>query len=646
MQHTSLWKAVGLVALLQIVIEVRAESTEVTYLKACEVCVCGPGPNSKPKELVKCHDSPNQLKIVSLPDFVRGIEIINARHGVEFMRGAIRVRDNFKVVVDNSSLVDFHAKSTTILTKQGQVTFALRQIKHLRLRSRAVSSSSGSFELQVEQSGLIDIEGQAFDVINKVKVDKVQKLNLAAAALKPNAQSLKDQPFTQIWLEEIASIPILSMEVFSSAHSIVFVSCQIDEIDSSAFSGNSVFNITFHSCSIDRIHTSAFPDKALLQNLAFVKSRLRSISEKSVASAISSLTISACNVSSISSEAFDTMVAKVNITDCTFKTLVSKSFVFRSWDEVILSSNNLQFIDDDALFGITEPNSPSLFTFASNQIQSANRNGLRLNPLTKMNKTTDNSFAKACECDLDKWIMVVSGETNFKNPSSWSIALLNTSYCEVPQFASTCFSSKQVYLRDYAEQMCSIMASNQDCSYVNPWEIIQDQIQINTNKGILLIVLIFALASTLVIGILTLCRWIVYTIQARKFYNNDDNWNFTKIEEQQKLKENIIEEEVIEEAIELEESSPSSSNEHYEALGNATSSIEKENEPLLEVKLPEHASEGKPPTQTTFYDEMICLLQEKLEDPENYSTVVDDKDLSGNNATLYMDPLNLNKNKS
>ena len=41
-------------------------------------------------------------------------------------------------------------------------------------------------------------------------------------------------------------------------------------------------------------------------------------------------------------------------------------------------------------------------------------------------------------------------------------------------------------------------------------------------------------------------------------------------------------------------------------------------------------------------DEMICLLQEKLEDPENYATVVDDKEMT-NNATLYMDPTNLNK---
>ena len=138
---------------------------------------------------------------------------------------------------------------------------------------------------------------------------------------------------------------------------------------------------------------------------------------------------------------------------------------------------------------------------------------------------------------------------------------------------------------------------------------------------------------------------------------NDADWNFTKIEERQNLKENDV---IQEEAIELEESP--SPTQHYESLAltanteitsndtpdpnNTTDKNNKEteeSEPLLGVKLPEHASSGKPPTQTTFYDEMICLLQEKLEDPNNYATVVDDKEEEQmtNNATLYMDPMNV-----
>ena len=72
-------------------------------------------------------------------------------------------------------------------------------------------------------------------------------------------------------------------------------------------------------------------------------------------------------------------------------------------------------------------------------------------------------------------------------------------------------------------------------------------------------------SSTLWIGIIGYAwgffyfRWIVYTIQARKFHAKAE-WSFTKIEEQQKLKENDVTEE---EAIELQETP---SPQHYESL--------------------------------------------------------------------------------
>lgn len=246
--------------------------------------------------------------------------------------------------------------------------------------------------------------------------------------------------------------------------------------------------------------------------------------------------------------------------------------------------------------------------------------------------------------------MDVSGETDFKNPSKWTVALLNTSLCQVPSYAQGCFDRSKVLVSDYSFKMCSMMAST-DCSYESPWEILKEHIELNIDKGILLVVLMFVLCSTLIVGIFTLFRWIIYTIQVRKFDHHKDNWSFTKIEEQQKLKENDL----IEEAIELEDSP--SPTQHYESLAltantevNTPPDLKPKNngeaidekEPLLMAKLPEVATEGAPPVQTTFYDEMICLLQEKLEDPENYATVADDKEMT-NNATLYMDPTNLNK---
>ena len=443
MAFYSLLKAFAAFLSLQIVSGSQNETLEVTYSSACEVCVCGPGPNLQPKELVKCHQIKNLIKIVSLPDFVKGVEIIDAQNGVIFSRGAIRVRDKFNVFLDKVKNVEFQEKSTTIIDSQGKVQFKLNAIHHMKLRSRAVSSASGSFELEVANCGIVDIEGQAFDVITQVQMENLDILNLAPAAFKPNVQLFMQQPFTQFALTNIKSIPILSMEVFSSAHSIKFKLCHIDEIESTAFSGVSVYNVTFDSTTIDKIHTSAFHDRAVLQNLAFVNCSLKSVSEKAIKSGISSLKIVDTEFFGIGNRAFDTAVANVDISHCIFKTLSEKAFYFSSWNQVKFDANIFKFLDQNAFSGISEPNNPSTFYFTANQIHRTNRNGLKLafNKSAK-NITKNNIFYKDCECDLDKWLMIVSGETDLKNPSEWSILLLNSSLCQVPNFAKGCFEDQ------------------------------------------------------------------------------------------------------------------------------------------------------------------------------------------------------------
>ena len=112
MAKFSLWKAILALGYVQIVFGNPETTIEVTSSNACEICVCSPGPTLQPKEIVKCKNSKSLIKVFSLPNFVRGIEIINIEFGVVFMRGAIRVRNNFDVLVEKVKSVDFQEKST------------------------------------------------------------------------------------------------------------------------------------------------------------------------------------------------------------------------------------------------------------------------------------------------------------------------------------------------------------------------------------------------------------------------------------------------------------------------------------------------------------------------------------------------------
>ena len=73
------------------------------------------------------------------------------------------------------------------------------------------------------------------------------------------------------------------------------------------------------------------------------------------------------------------------------------------------------------------------------------------------NITKNNVFHRDCECDFDRWLMVVTGETDFVNPSDWSIVMLNSSLCQVPLFAKGCFSKAEVQLSKYDMKMCSMI---------------------------------------------------------------------------------------------------------------------------------------------------------------------------------------------
>jgi hypothetical protein len=50
---------------------------------------------------------------------------------------------------------------------------------------------------------------------------------------------------------------------------------------------------------------------------------------------------------------------------------------------------------------------------------------------------------------------------------------------------------------------------------MTPWELFRQHIEVTTNRGILLLLLLFALACSLGVAFLTLIRWIVFPIKEK-----------------------------------------------------------------------------------------------------------------------------------
>ena len=80
---------------------------------------------------------------------------------------------------------------------------------------------------------------------------------------------------------------------------------------------------------------------------------------------------------------------------------------------------------------------------------------LKMNLENFINKAL--TYFRDCEYEFDRWMMVVTGETDFVNPSDWTVDILNSSFCHVPLFAKGCFSKTEVRLRKYDMKMCSLI---------------------------------------------------------------------------------------------------------------------------------------------------------------------------------------------
>ena len=718
---------------------------ELTTLSACSNgCQCQAGEYAN--DVVVCEGGINgdstEIDVLSLPSFVNAVRLSNASQ-VTFRRGAIRITEGrrFYILINNVKRAQMDEKSLTLASGSSKLQLEISLAEDLQLKERFVSAKSGTVEASMSKVDTISIEAQAFDVLDKISLDNVGILHLEQLSFKPNVPPLLQQPAFIAEFTNIRSIASIPSDSFPSAARIVFNNCNISDLETNAFSGNLMTNVTFNNTSIDRLHTHAFPGKSLIAKLELSSCVLSSVSPKAVASAISLLDIKFSQITSISQEAFNCPhVAKVIIYKNVFSTISSQTFVFESWSNLIIESNQFKFVESGAFSKISASHPNVKFTFKGNHIHYANQNALTLEllPINITSDVTGNVFHKECECDFQTWLDKVCSGGGLQNPLTLDFAeiIQNTSSCAVPSFAVDCFEDKKyVPINLYSKMSCE---NDYNGNYIDStcmksistvWDDFQEQIEVTTNKGILLIVLLFVLASSFVVGILTLLRWMVYSFQMRgKYADNDEEWNFTKVEERlipcgsddgmnnspssfngsltqhyeslpltttevmlestpsstptkTKVDEPGRNGETINRESQSHESSHKSThnrvtdaerkNDHdlTEELLQQTSptskwrtlEIKKDPEPQISKNLGsnkvspssrsnednEKASNSTNPTlpKQSFFDEMINLLTEKLDDPGNYGTVLDTKNDSSEatQQTLYQDPVSLQK---
>ncbi len=626
-----------------------------------------------------------EVNFVDVPDSVTDLEVRGAGK-VTFQSSSLRVRTSgSRVTVKNCSALLIQQEAVNFVDPSARLLLVVDNVDSATFETRSISARAGDFRLEVSSVQDLSVSGQAFEVLKKVNVRNVTSLSLKPGAFKPAV--IGEMLDLEIRLSDVWNVNSLPKGVFTSSKSIVVSNSRIRGVMASAFSGIQMMSVRFVNTSIDRLHTSAFPDKTFIGSLAFENCSVTSMSERAVESGISDLAVVGTAIDSLSKEAFKCQVAKVAIRGNVFKTLKKRALVLQSWDELSIAGNRIDFMDSDSLMGISDPieDRDASCAFTANKISYANRNALRLN-LTLEEASVDlsgNVFEEECSCEAKHWLDIVTGalDDGAVDAMAVSTMMFNRSLCKIKDSARACFNGEDLTtFVDYDQRMCSESDASEDgaqrkeCREITQlevvWESVQGQIDVGTNKGILTVILLAAVFFSLIVSICTLIRWIAFTVQERVRQKCDDEWNFTKIEKRE------VEEEECDDNFRTPspgetshyESLPLTKEDETQSVQTARSDVAAATLTVGDRKVEVHTSgesEMSPPSSSsaaasprataagkeegigeppkmTFYDEMIDLLKEKLEDPENYATVAD---VSGQGKPqqqeLYQDPFNV-----
>lgn len=676
----------------------------------------------------------------------------SAESGLPSSGGPSPALQHFRIRVRGCGFVEFKAKSVTLLGSNPRLDLEVGGCGEVTLRRRMVSADRGSVNVTVsggpspataetssassDRAGTLTVEGQAFDVLSRVLVEGLATLNLSPLAFKPNLPPVdpeqQHQPGLRVRLVRLGSVPALPTDTFPSAAEVSVADCNVGDVEADAFSGFLMGQVSFARTAIDRIHGRAFPDKTLFDSLVFEGCLLSSVAERAVSSAVSNLELAGNRILSISRNAFYSPAAgTVVIANNTFATLSSDSFAFKAWNRFRFEGNDLKFVEGRAFAGVIlddvdgggqgqEPG--ATLTFRDNRVHYANQEALAHSlPASVTSDFSGNLFLKACGCDFPAWLAAVaspvldheSGREDFLDVAGM---IMNTSFCSLGSgLALDCFGSPKALIAAYVEMFCPgdppqevrttswgggcptglVLGDGGPVSTSTGggafWGVLQRRLEVETNRGILLVVLTFVLCASVLVGICTLVRWLVFLASASSKDERGrmmDDWNFTKVEERLMIPSSHEGSDDEDEnkgsgSPEASGSSRGRGQRRHQSLALTTTEVLIESPPTS-IK----ASPGSPggdlkastsaaaettmkplspetgvkplgdlaermgltttgsndlgPKQT-FYDEMIDLLKEKLEDPENYATVADDSARKAGEAAgpLYQDPSNL-----
>lgn len=486
--------------------------------------------------IVTCSFSSKQtveLDAGSIPPQMLELNVTQCRGELRLLAGAfsqvwalqrVRLSDVERLVVRRHAFLNLSAPHTLL---------EVLDCGSAVVETHAFRAVRGPLTAVISRCAHVIVQNSAFSWILAITVKDVPRLELFKQAFSFETPSAvgRHGPAATVLLQNVMLAELPQGAFPSSAAEVRLVDAEVRTVRRDAFCANTLFSVVFQNTSLHRVEAGAFSDHTLIQYLEMSGVRIRVLASHAVQAAVTNLTIQHSRVSEVLEGAMNITVAKATFSNNVFEKILSRGFVLKYWNRIIMVDNTFHWLEADAMnmpFESLPGVSTYEFSFAGNEVDKFNPGALRFaveaieGGAGIRAKLTDNRFTQICHCNLISWVQkMVTTEKEAVDE------IFNTSSCTVDSVLARCFNVPQGFLnmRNYTELVCGsgdVIVCEETRQGESAVSVVRsgsaDDSEVEREKKMLGLIFIVVVCAMVVILVITGILWLRrngYCLQAR-----------------------------------------------------------------------------------------------------------------------------------
>lgn len=360
----------------------------------------------------------------------------------------VRIADVPKVLVQEHTFAN--------MSSSRKVRFEFEGGSSLVLEARSWKNVAGEISVSISRFSQVIIQAQAFSGLYDLTVSQVAKFELLEDAFfieRPPRYS-KEFKVESIILDQVKLENLERKTFYSSAHQVKIRNSHIKTVRTDAFNAISLAQVTIENTTIDKVEHGAFSGRTILHTLTLDRVILHELESGAVLSGTTHLNIHHSRFGTLQPGTFNVTVAIASISDNIFNRLLSRAMILKQWDRLSINNNTFKKLDPYAFSseGLISKAAP-IINFSKNNLYDNPTNAFDFHVNNELNYSIGNNFFNfKCRCD-----MAIPLKAMIK-PYSVSEVLFRNGLCDVDHSLSKCFDLPEGFynMLNFTERICSV----------------------------------------------------------------------------------------------------------------------------------------------------------------------------------------------